>query len=69
LLLAAVAAAPIAEFTYVWGYRVLRHQSGGGWLAQITRWFEGTGALLGLAVLVGVAVASGLSRQAAPPSP
>jgi hypothetical protein len=61
LLLAAVAAVPIAWFTYVFGYLLPRDHKVGGWVAQTARWF-GPDAMFGLAVLVGVAVASGLAR-------
>jgi hypothetical protein len=71
LLLAAVAAVPIAWVTYVFGYLLPRDHEVGGWVAQTARWF-GPDALFGLAVLVGVAVASGLAqpyavRHAPPP--
>jgi hypothetical protein len=61
LLLAAVAAVPIAWVTYVFGYLLPRNNEVGGWEGQTARWF-GPDALFGLAVLVGVAVASGLAR-------
>jgi hypothetical protein len=63
LLLAALAGAPIAEFTYIYGYLIPRGHSVGGWLSTISGWFGEAGPLFALAVLVGVALASGFVRS------
>jgi hypothetical protein len=63
LLLAGVAAVPIAEIAYLSGYLLPRRHTVGGWLWTTSRWFGDTGTLFALAVLVGVALASGLVRR------
>jgi hypothetical protein len=67
LLLAALAAAPIAEFTYVMGYLLPRRHTIGGWLSTISSWFGEAGPLFALSVLVGVALASGFVRRGGHP--
>jgi hypothetical protein len=59
LFLAALAGAPIAEFAYVWGYLLPRRHTIEGWLSTTSSWFGEAGPLFALAVLVGVALASG----------
>lgn len=60
LLLAALALVPVAHFWLVWGYLIPRGLVG-GWLA--TDWFWGQGAQSALAVLGGVAIASGFRAK------
>lgn len=55
LLLVALAAVPVAHFWLVFGGHLGNHVS--GWLG--TDWFWGSGSQSALAVLVGVAIASG----------
>jgi hypothetical protein len=68
LLLAGLAAAPILEFAYVWGYLLPRRHTIGGWLSTISGWFGEPGPLFALAVLVGVALASGFVRRGGHPA-
>jgi hypothetical protein len=57
LLLAALAALPLAHFWLIWGYLLPRGHDVPGWLG--TGWFWGHGTQYVLAALVGVAIASG----------
>jgi hypothetical protein len=58
LLLAVLALLPVAEFWFVYGYVLLpQRHSVGRWFTTTTRWFGGQE--ITLAVLAGVAVASG----------
>jgi len=57
LLLAALAALPIAHLWLAFGYLLPRHHEVSGWLAKT--WFMDTGPQSALTVLVGVAIPSG----------
>lgn len=62
LLLAAVAVAPIAQYWWVWIYQLQRHGEVGGWLYRAD-WFFAAPAQTALAVLTGVAIASGFRAK------
>ncbi|HEX9124696.1 MAG TPA: hypothetical protein VF984_15275 [Actinomycetota bacterium] len=65
LLLAALALLPVAHFWLVWGYLLPRRHEMRGWL--MTSWFCDVGAQTALAVLGGVAVASGFRAKMSEP--
>jgi MFS family permease len=69
LLLAAIAFLPVAEYWFVWGYLLPRRHTIGGWLVTTTGWFGSFGTLFALAVLGGVAVASGFRAIDREPEP
>lgn len=60
LLLAVIPLVLLAPFWLVWGYLLPRHHGVGRWLVTTQGWFGDRGTQFALAVLVGVAIASGL---------
>jgi hypothetical protein len=62
LVLAAVALAPIAQYWWVWIYQLQRHGEVGGWLYR-ANWFSAETTQTALAVLTGVAIASGFRAK------
>ena len=62
LLLAAVAFVPIAQFWWIWIYQLPRQGEVGDWLYRAD-WFFAAPAQTALAVLTGVAIASGVRAK------
>lgn len=63
LLLAALVLLPIAHFWLIWGYLLPRRHTMGGWFATSTSWFGDLGTQFALAVLAGIAIASGFRAK------
>lgn len=60
LLLAALAVAPLAQYWWVFGFQLPRHGEAGGWIYRwLPNWILDQTSQSALAVLVGVAIASG----------
>ncbi len=59
LMLAAIASLPLAQWWLILGYLLPRRHQMSGWFVRTSSWVDDPGTQLALAVLVGVAIASG----------
>ncbi len=68
LLLAALLLVPVAQWWLLWGYLLPRRHQMGGWFVTTADWFGHVGTQAALAVLAGVAIASGFRAKHSEPA-